>query len=38
MPKLMSFDEDARRKLEAGMNQLADAVRVVCRSSEPSRS
>jgi len=28
MPKLISFDEDARRALESGMNQLADAVRV----------
>src|SRR3954462_2334522 len=28
MPKLIAFDETARRALEAGMNQLADAVRV----------
>jgi chaperonin GroEL len=28
MPKLISFDEPARRALESGMNQLADAVRV----------
>jgi chaperonin GroEL len=28
MPKLISFDETARRALESGMNQLADAVRV----------
>jgi chaperonin GroEL len=28
MPKLISFDEHARRALESGMNQLADAVRV----------
>ena len=28
MPKLIAFDEDARRSLESGMNQLADAVRV----------
>jgi chaperonin GroEL len=28
MPKLISFDETARRSLEAGMNKLADAVRV----------
>ena len=28
MPKLISFDEQARRSLEAGMNKLADAVRV----------
>jgi len=28
MPKLIAFDEVARRGLESGMNQLADAVRV----------
>ncbi len=28
MAKNISFDDDARRKLEAGMNTLADAVRV----------
>jgi chaperonin GroEL len=28
MAKLIAFDEDARRKLESGMNKLADAVRV----------
>ena len=28
MAKIISFDEEARRGLEAGMNQLADAVRV----------
>jgi chaperonin GroEL len=28
MPKLIAFDEQARRTLEKGMNQLADAVRV----------
>ncbi len=28
MPKMIAFDEQARRALEAGMNQLADAVRV----------
>src|SRR5271169_4936678 len=28
MPKLIAFDEEARRALEAGMNKLADAVRV----------
>nr|MDQ3294474.1 chaperonin GroEL [Actinomycetota bacterium] len=28
MPKIISFDEEARRSLEAGMNKLADAVRV----------
>ncbi len=28
MAKMMSYDDQARRKLESGMNQLADAVRV----------
>ncbi|MDA8292220.1 MAG: chaperonin GroEL [Actinomycetota bacterium] len=28
MPKLISFDEQARRSLERGMNQLVDAVKV----------
>ncbi|MCC6438596.1 MAG: chaperonin GroEL, partial [Acidimicrobiales bacterium] len=28
MAKIIAFDEQARRALEAGMNQLADAVRV----------
>ena len=28
MPKLLSFEEEARRALERGMNQLADAVKV----------
>ena len=28
MPKLISFDEEARRALERGMNTLADAVKV----------
>ncbi len=28
MPKLITFDEQARRSLEDGMNKLADAVRV----------
>jgi chaperonin GroEL len=28
MPKIIAFDEQARRGLESGMNQLADAVRV----------
>src|SRR4029077_19176366 len=28
MPKTIAFDEQARRALEAGMNKLADAVRV----------
>ena len=26
MPKMIAFDEQARRSLEAGMNKLADAV------------
>ena len=28
MPKILKFDEDARRALEAGVNALADAVKV----------
>ena len=28
MAKLISYDEEARRGLERGMNQLADAVKV----------
>jgi chaperonin GroEL len=28
MPKILSFEEEARRSLERGMNQLADAVKV----------
>jgi chaperonin GroEL len=28
MPKIIAFESDARRSLEAGMNKLADAVRV----------
>ena len=28
MAKMIAFDEQARRSLEAGMNKLADAVRV----------
>src|SRR6476660_5510415 len=28
MPKIIAFDEQARRALEAGMNKLADAVKV----------
>src|ERR1700676_2400697 len=28
MPKILKFDEDARRRLEAGVNKLADAVKV----------
>ena len=47
--KMIAFDEDARRGLERGMNQLADAVKVTLRkkghnvvlekkSGEPPRS
>ena len=28
MPKILEFDEDARRALERGVNALADAVKV----------
>src|SRR5205085_8855123 len=28
MPKIIAFDEEARRALESGMNKLASAVRV----------
>ena len=28
MPKMLKFDEDARRSLESGVNKLADAVKV----------
>ena len=28
MPKILKFDEEARRGLEAGVNKLADAVKV----------
>jgi chaperonin GroEL len=28
MPKILKFDDDARRALEAGVNKLADAVKV----------
>ena len=28
MPKILKFDEDARRALEAGVNKLADTVKV----------
>src|SRR3978361_1851549 len=28
MPKILKFDEEARRSLEAGVNKLADAVKV----------
>src|SRR5437016_12252337 len=31
MAKIIAFDEQARRALESGMNQLADAVRVTLR-------
>ena len=30
MPKLIAFNEEARRGLERGMNTLADAVKVTC--------
>jgi chaperonin GroEL len=28
MPKILKFDEDARRALERGVNKLADTVKV----------
>ena len=28
MPKILEFDEDARRALERGVNKLADTVKV----------
>ncbi|MCB1004210.1 MAG: chaperonin GroEL, partial [Acidimicrobiales bacterium] len=28
MPKILKFDDEARRSLEAGVNRLADAVKV----------
>ena len=28
MPKILKFDDEARRGLEAGVNKLADAVKV----------
>ncbi len=28
MPKVLKFNEDARRALEAGTNKMADAVKV----------
>jgi len=28
MPKILKFDDQARRALEAGVNKLADAVKV----------
>src|SRR6478609_4098195 len=28
MPKIIAFDDEARRALESGMNQLANAVRI----------
>ncbi|CAN5458986.1 hypothetical protein BH18ACT16_BH18ACT16_06830 [soil metagenome] len=28
MPKILAFEEEARRALERGMNQLAEAVKV----------
>src|SRR5207237_1260336 len=36
MPKLIAFDETARRSLESGMNQLADAVRVTLGPKGPN--
>ena len=36
MAKIIAFDEEARRGLERGMNQLADAVRVT--PCEPSKA
>ena len=38
MSKLIHFDEDARRALEAGMNKLADAVCVTLGPKGPQRS
>ena len=32
MPKLIAFDEEARRGLERGMNTLADAVKEIGRA------
>src|SRR6202046_4807578 len=32
MPKILEFDEDARRSLERGVNKLADAVKVTLGS------
>ena len=37
MPKIIAFDEEARRSLEAGMNKLADAVRVTLGPEGPQR-
>jgi chaperonin GroEL (HSP60 family) len=42
MSKMIAFDEEARRGLEAGMNKLADAVRVTLgpkgRARQPLRT
>ena len=38
MPKLIAFDSEARRGLEAGMNKLADAVRVTLERCPPELS
>ena len=35
MAKQISFDQEARRSLEAGMNKLADAVRVTLGPDAP---
>ncbi len=37
MPKIIAFDEEARRGLEACMNKLADAVRVTLGPKGPQR-
>ena len=36
--KMIAFDEDARRGLERGMNQLADAVKVTLGPKEIGRA
>ena len=38
MPKLIQFNTEARRGLERGMNQLADAVRVTLERCPPELS
>ena len=37
MPKILEFDEDARRALERGVNALADAVKVTLGPQWPQR-
>ena len=37
MPKQIAYAENARRSLEAGMNKLADAVRVTLGPQGPQR-